>query len=223
MKLLHVKASARFERSLSRNLGNVFTTSLKEEIPTLEIIERDLAKQSPSFVTEEWIASAFANGERTDRQKDILSESDLYIDEIKQSDMIVISTPMYNYGMPAALKAWIDQIARVNETFSFDLARGDFPIEPTLSGKKLIVLSSSGEFGFEPGEIRESMNHLIPHIKTCAHYLGVDSDKDFYHIGIEYQEFGDERHEESQKKAYQRARSIARDRSLQFTPAETHC
>jgi len=219
MNLLHVKASARFNRSLSRNLGKTFIDSLNKQINTFSITERDLAKKPPPFVTEGWIASAFEKGGRTKQQEAILSKSDQYIAEIKQSDIIVISTPMYNYGMPATLKAWIDQIARVNETFSFDLSRGDFPIEPTLSGKTLVVLSSTGEFGFEPGEIRESMNHLVPHIKTCAHYLGVDVDHDFYHIGIEYQEFGDKRHKESIKSAKRRAQTLATDLTQQLIPA----
>ncbi len=50
---------------------------------------------------------------------------------------------MYNYGMPAALKAWFDQIIRINKTFTFDLARGDFPLEPIMSGKTLVLLTSS--------------------------------------------------------------------------------
>jgi len=52
------------------------------------------------------------------------------------SDVIIIATPMYNYGMPAALKAWFDQVIRVNETLSLDLVRGDWPLKPVLSGKR---------------------------------------------------------------------------------------
>lgn len=67
----------------------------------------------------------------------------------------------------------------------------------------LVLLTSSGEFGFAPGGIREGMNHLVPHVKTCSNYLGVDVDKDFYHVGIEYQEFGDARHNQSIKDAHE--------------------
>ncbi len=106
---------------------------------------------------------------------------------------------MYNYGMPSALKAWFDQIIRINKTFTFDLARGDEPLEPTLSGKHLVTLSSRGEFGFEPGGAREHRNHLDPHIRTCSKFLGVVED---HLIAIEYQEFGDERHKQSVEKAH---------------------
>ena len=81
---------------------------------------------------------------------------------------------MYNYGMPAALKSWFDNIIRIGKTFTFDLARGDYPLEPIMTGKTLVILSSRGEFGFEPGGVREGMNHLETHIRTCAPTLGLN-------------------------------------------------
>ncbi len=62
-----------------------------------------------------------------------LAYSDSAIAELVAADLIVLGTPMYNYGMPSALKAWVDQVIRVGRTFSFDLARGDWPLEPLLS------------------------------------------------------------------------------------------
>jgi len=112
---------------------------------------------------------------------------------------ILLSTPMYNYGMPAALKAWFDQVIRVNKTFTFDLSRGDFPLQPILSGKTMILVASCGEFGFHVGGVREKMNHLGPHIKVASQYLGI---KDYYEIRSEYQEFGDQRHKESLNNAH---------------------
>jgi len=123
--------------------------------------------------------------------------SDELITEVERADLIMLGTPMYNYGMPAALKAWFDQVIRINQTFSFDLARGDYPLAPILKEKTLVLLTSSGEFGFAPGGIREQENHLVPHIQTCSKYLGVDTSQDFHHISIEYQEFRDDRHQQS--------------------------
>ena len=68
-----------------------------------------------------------------------------------------------------------------------------------MSGKILVLISSSGEFGFEIGGIREKMNHLGPHIEVLGKYLGVE---DFYEIKSEYQEFGDERHAKSLEDAH---------------------
>jgi FMN-dependent NADH-azoreductase len=202
MKILSVQASAGMERSLTRKLAADFLDLLKMRLDQVEIEELDLVTSPPPFITPEWIAGAFSNTSLTEQQRMALVKSDEYISQIEAADCIVIGTPMYNYGMPAVLKAWFDQIARINKTFSFDLSRGDFPIEPVLSGKKMLVFTATGEFDFQKGGTREGVNHLVPHIKSCAHYLGVTNEKDFYHLGIEYQEFKDERHDRSKNAAF---------------------
>ncbi len=200
--LLHLNASARGERSLSRKLSSNFVKNWLEVRPNDEVIEREIGRNPPPPVSEQWIAAAFTRpDERSDQQRELLSLSDALIAEVERADIIVIGTPMYNYGMPSSLKAWFDQVIRINKTFSFDLARGDYPLEPILTGKSLVILSSSGEFGFTAGGARAHMNHLVPHIETCAFYLGISSNDDIHHIGIEYQEFQDDRHRESIKSA----------------------
>ena len=196
--LLRVDASARSTRSVTRELGDRFVEEWRSCRPGDRVIVRDVGTAPPPAVSEEWIAAAFAE-ERTDQQRQALALSDELIDEVEQADLIVLATPMYNYGMPAALKAWFDQVIRIGRTFSFDLARGDHPLEPTLSGKELVVLSSVGEFGFGPGGVNESAGHLIPHIKTASKYLGV-ADR-VRSIEVEYQEFKDERHAASRAAA----------------------
>jgi len=167
-----------------------------------KVIYRDLGLHPPEFISQEWIAAVFtADEKKTSEQKSLLALSETLIDEVDKADIIVLSSPMYNYGMPATLKAWFDQVIRINKTFTFDLARGDFPLEPMMSGKKLILITSSGEFGFEIGGIREKMNHLGPHFETLGKYLGID---EFYEIKSEYQEFSDKRHEKSLQHAYQK-------------------
>lgn len=200
--LLHINASARLQRSLSRMLSQQFIQEWKIYYPGNHVIYRDLGQNPPPAITESWIRAVSASVEnRTTSQKAEITLSDELIAELTQSDLIVLGTPMYNYGMPSTLKAWFDQVIRINKTFRFDLARGDFPLEPILHGKVLVLLTSCGEFGFAPGGIRERMNHLVPHIKTCAPYLGVDIERDFFHVGIEYQEFGDSRHQQSIQQA----------------------
>lgn len=205
--ILKLEASARTleneegkHRSLSRSLSEYFSECWRQCNSETVFTHRDVGAEPPGFVSQDWIAAAFTpETRRSAEQRALLALSDQLIDEVARADLILIATPMYNYGMPASLKAWFDQVVRVDKTFSFDLARGDFPLEPTLSGKTLVLLSSSGEFGFEPGGIRESMNHLGPHVHTVSRYLGVE---DFHEIRIEYQEFGDHRHRESVERAY---------------------
>ncbi|RED92219.1 FMN-dependent NADH-azoreductase [Marinoscillum furvescens] len=202
MKVLSIQSSASMDRSLTRQLSAQFIQSLAQKI-NFKLTTLDLVNDNPPFVTPEWIAGAFSRKRLTVTQKAALEKSDNYIQQVRHADLLIIGAPMYNYGMPAVLKAWIDQVARVNKTFSFDLSRGDEPIRPILSGKIAVVFTSSGEFDFQPGGSRSNHNHLVPHIKSCAHYLGVDTVKNFHQIGIEYQEFKDLRHEQSKARAFQ--------------------
>ena len=205
--ILHIDTSARRTdndihefNSISKTLAAHFMDKWMRSNTEDEVIYRDIGLNPPEYISQDWIAAVFTPDEsKTDEQRALLALSDTLIDEVDQADIIVISSPMYNYGMPAALKSWFDQVVRIGKTFTFDLARGDFPIEPIMSGKKLVLISSSGEFGFEIGGIREKMNHLGPHVKTASKYLGVEK---FYEIKSEYQEFSDERYENSLKDAY---------------------
>lgn len=204
--LLHIDTSARRTdnkiqkyNSISKTLAAAFVEQWMTVNHDDKVIYRDLGLNPPDFISQDWIAAAFTpDDKKTNEQKQLLTLSDTLINELEQAAIILISSPMYNYGMPAVLKAWVDQVVRIDKTFSFDLARGDYPLEPIMSGKTLVLISSCGEFGFEIGGIREKMNHLGPHIEVIGKYLGV---KDFYEIKSEYQEFGDERHEKSFKDA----------------------
>lgn len=211
--LLIIHSSARANRSLTRELAQIFEESWTASGGGT-VAHRDVGLNPPAIINEDWIAAAFTDPvELTDAQKETLAESDALIDEIKAADVLALCTPMYNYSMPASLKAWFDLIARVGVTFSFDLSRGDTPIEPILIGKKLVVLSSRGEFGFAPGGERAHLNGLDPAIAASAHYLGADARK-METIAIEYQEFGDKRFEESVATAQARAQQAARELAI---------
>ena len=212
--LLHIDASARKTtnsvpdyNSISKSVAATFIDQWRTNNPEDKIIHRDVGVNPPDFISQDWIAAVFTPDEaKTDEQKELLSLSDTLIDELDQADIIVMSSSMYNYGMPAALKAWFDQVIRIHKTFTFDLARGDFPLEPIMSGKTLVLITSSGEFGFEIGGIREKMNHLGPHVQTVSHYLGVET---FHEIKAEYQEFNDDRHRQSVASAHKTAAELA--------------
>lgn len=209
--LLRVDASAQLEeRSLTRKLTGIFTSAFVAADVEARVITRDVGADPVPNIDHRFIHAAFTPPEqREDWMNQRLALSDELIDEVANADVIILGAPMYNYGMPSTLKAWIDHISRIGRTFSFDLARGDFPIEPILSGKKLVVLSARGEFGFEPGGVRSSMNALDPGIAACAHYLGV-AREDIDTVTIEYQEFKDHRYIQSVTQAEQRTRELAK-------------
>ncbi|ODB33455.1 FMN-dependent NADH-azoreductase [Pseudoalteromonas sp. BMB] len=211
--ILYISSSARKysetssqHQSISRMLGEQFLTTFSSCTHEVEITHRDLSVKQPAFIDETFIAAAFAKGVLSEEQRLVLAESDEIIKEVTNADIIVIASPMYNYGMPAVLKAWFDLAIRVNKTFSFDLARGDKPLEPILSGKTLVLLASWGEFAFKKGESQYHLNHLSSHIEQLAPYLGAEA---FYEIASEYQEFGDDRHKHSKQRAIDEVRKLA--------------
>ncbi len=168
--ILHIDSSVRAAsndnpdyNSISKNIAIEFIKSWQEQHEIDHYVHRDVGINPPAFITQDWIGAVFTPQEkRTAYQHQLLAQSDELIEEVRQANLIIISTPMYNYGMPAQLKAWFDQVVRINKTFDFDLNRGDFPLQPLMSGKILVIVTSSGEFGFEKGGIRESYSHLSP-------------------------------------------------------------
>lgn len=205
--VLRIDASARLEGSLTRALADTFLDALSKVRGRYDLIRRDVGLEPPPAISATWMAAAFKpETARTVRETAALALSDRLICEVAQSDLLVLATPMYNYGAPAALKAWIDQVVRINKTFTFDLSRGDFPLAPILSGKTMVLLTACGEFGFEPGGVRAGQDHLEPHLLTVSKYLGV---KRLESVRIEYQEFGDPRHEQSIFEAHDAARLLA--------------
>lgn len=196
-RILRIDASARAGRSLSRKLGDRFIDEWIAREPDVQVALRDVGKTPPPILSEAWIAAVFT-AEMTAEQRELTRISDELIAEVAAADVIVFTTPMYNHGMPAALKAWFDQVVRIGRTFTFDLARGDRPLEPVLSGKTVVALTSWGEFGFGPGEVNEGGDHLVPHLRVASRYLGMS---EFHHVGVEFQEFGDQRHEASKAAA----------------------
>src|SRR5690606_4068073 len=119
-------------------------------------------------------------------------ESDALVDELLAADLIVIGVPMYNFGMPSTLKAWIDNIVRVGRTFGFDRSRAGEPYWPMLAdqGKRVVLLGSRGDYGYEPGERLAAINHAEAGVMDPLRYIGIEA---FERIAIEYDEFGDER------------------------------
>jgi FMN-dependent NADH-azoreductase len=206
--VLVINASARNERSISRAMSKAFVEHWQTKRPSDAIVYRDVGMNPPPMLSEAWMAAAFTpDDQQTPAHKQALAYSDEVIDELERTDLIVMAAPRYNYGMPATLKAWFDQVIRVRRTFSFDRNEKTWPLTPLLRGKTLVVLTASGEFDFHKGGIREHWNHLDPHIRTCAHYIGVAAE-DIYQVVVEYQEFGDERHEKSVADAHRQIQAL---------------
>ncbi len=134
--ILHIDASARREGSATRDLSNRIVNHLKAG----RIIRRDLASPLP-LLTEDWINANFTPADQRDAvQRDQLALSDELVNELQQSDIIVIGLPIYNFSVPAAFKAWIDLVARAGLTFSYS----ENGPKGLLDGKRAILAIASG-------------------------------------------------------------------------------
>ncbi|MCK1517069.1 NAD(P)H-dependent oxidoreductase [Bradyrhizobium sp. 190] len=197
MNLLRIDASARADRfprgSHTRRLTERFVRRWLHHRPNDLVIDRDVGQSPPRPVTEKWIGAAFTKPELRELwMNDALAESDALVDELIAADMIVAGVPMYNFGMPAQFKAYIDNVVRVGRTFGFDRARPDNPYSQLLAGmgKRLVILGSRGDYGYDPGGRLAHINHVEGAVRDVFGFLGVT---DFHSIAIEYDEFGDER------------------------------
>lgn len=152
---------------------------------------RDIGGNPPFPVTQAWIAAAFTRPDlRTPGMVAELAYSDALIDELEQSDIIIAGVPMYNFSVPSSMKAYIDMIVRVGRTFGFDRSRNENPYWPMLTGKRLVVLSSRGDYGYDPGNRLAHLNFVEPYLQTVFGFIGVT---EFDSFAVEYDEFSDHR------------------------------
>jgi len=167
--LLHIDSSPLYGRSVSRQLTGAFVTQWKSSHPDGTVVDRDLNATSIPLVTAEWVGAAYAPEEaRSPQQKEVLAISDALLAELGQADEYVIGVPMHNFGVPSVLKLWIDQIARVNRTFSY--ANGT--PKGLLTGKKATFIIATG--GVYDAQTRmASFNFVEPYLRSVFGFLGV--------------------------------------------------
>lgn len=168
--VLLVTASSRHDGSASRAAASRFASSLQAAHPGLRIIERDVAAHAPAPVTAAWATAIHTPAaSRTPAQHSLLAESDTFIAELKSADAVIIATPMYNFGVPSTLKAWVDAIARSGETFTYDPA---FGYQGLLTGKRaLVILSSAGDYA--PGTPAAAIDFATPYLRFMLQFIGV--------------------------------------------------
>ena len=167
--LLHLDASPRGARSQSRRLGGQFLADWRAARPNGRVIVRDIGREPPPFVTEAWVEGAFAPGDQQSAAaRDAMAVSNRYVDELLAADQLVITTPIYNLSIPAALKAWIDQIIRVGRTW----APGAGGFEGLAKNKRALIIVSSGS-DFRPGTPGGAFNHLEPYLRAVLGFIGI--------------------------------------------------
>lgn len=119
MKILRIDASGRHGGSISRELGDEVVQRLRTQQPDVQVQSRDLSEGLP-LLDEAWIAANMtAPEERTPAQQAKLALSDSLVAELVAADALVVTVPLYNFSVPAAMKAWIDLICRAGLSFSY--------------------------------------------------------------------------------------------------------
>lgn len=169
MKLLHIKVS-HSPNSSSRNVSNYLVDKIKSSNPGLTETVLDLSENPIPHLSAMTIQTFFTREEdRTDEQRLSVALSDKLVDILFDSDIVVISSPMWNLGLPSVLKAWFDHVTRAGRTFAFTK---DGHKVGLVKNKKVFAVVSSGSM-FSEGAFMAD-DQFSPYIKTALAYIGID-------------------------------------------------
>ncbi|MBT8102277.1 MAG: NAD(P)H-dependent oxidoreductase [Gammaproteobacteria bacterium] len=162
--VLEVNASGRIDNSASRALTRDLIAALDDRYGNVQTVRRDLAHGVP-FVDAEWIEANFTPDDaRTETHRKALALSDSLVAELRNADVLIIGTPVYNFSIPAALKAWIDMIARARMTFRYT----ENGPKGLLEGKKAYLIVATG--GVPVGS---DMDFATPYLKHALAFVGI--------------------------------------------------
>ena len=174
--LLQINSSIFSSGGHSSQLANEFVSTWHAKNADAQIIVRDLAQAPLPHLDAQRVTAFFTPAEaRTVEQQALVAESDALIDEIKQSEIIVIGLPMYNFGIPSTLKAYFDQIARAGITFRYT-EQGPVGM---LSNKKVYVFATRG--GMFAGTALDSQT---TYVRDFLNFLGISDVEFIYAEGL---------------------------------------
>ena len=166
--LLHLDSSARRTGSTSRQLGRDVVMGWCRRDPATTLTYRDLDAEPLGFVNDSWVSAAFTPPEQHDHVAAFsLARSEQLIAELEAADVLVIGAPMYNLGIPASLKAWIDQVVRVGRTFGYD---GPQPVG-LVRGKRAVVVATAG--GNAPRYEAAGMDFRTSYLRAILGFIGI--------------------------------------------------
>jgi len=141
LRVLRVDSSARMDGSVTRGIAGTLIERLTAAAGSIDLSVRDLAATPPALIDADWVDANFTDADqRTPAQRATLAESDALVAELAAADVLVIGVPIYNFGIPAALKAWVDMVARARLTFRYT-EQGP---EGLLRGKRAYLVVASG-------------------------------------------------------------------------------
>ena len=164
MKIYQIDSSARKNGSTSRALAKKILNKIKKKGD--EVIYRDLDDEMLFVTGLTESGMKIDEKDQTEHHKKMFELSDKLVSELKESDIIIISAPIYNYGPPATLKAWSDLVARIGETFRF---KPDGRREGLLKNKRAYLVITSGGT-----KLNSKEDFLTPWLKFILNFFGID-------------------------------------------------
>ncbi len=176
MRILQVNSSARREGSQSTLLASAIVAQLRANEPGAAVTVRDLAHTPHPELDEAALQALFTPAEKhTQEQAARVAQDDTLIAEIQAADIVVLGVPMYNFGVPAQLKNWIDAVTRAKVTFRYT-ASGP---EGLLRGKKVYVaLTRGGKYRNTPADTQ------VPYLRMVLGFLGMTDVQFVYAEGL---------------------------------------
>jgi FMN-dependent NADH-azoreductase len=176
MTLLQINASIFSNHGQSTRLADEFVAAWRASNPDAKVIVRNLAEETvPHLDAERFGAFLAKPGERSVEQQAVVEYSDALIDELKRADVLVLGLPMYNFGVPSTLKAYIDHIARAGATFKYT-EKGPVGL---LTGKKAYVFATRG--GLYAGT---PLDTQTAYVRDMLRFLGIDDVEFIYAEGL---------------------------------------
>lgn len=163
--LLRIDSSAAGDNSKSRQLANEFVEKWLAKNPEGKVVSRDVTSNPLPHFTGETLDALFTpEADRNAAQQAIVAIGDELIEELEAADLVIVSAPMYNFGIPSTLKSYFDYIARAGRTFQYTETG---PVG--LVNKDAYVFAASGSFS-----AGSSMDHQVPHIQTFLGFIGLN-------------------------------------------------
>lgn len=165
LNVLLVNASSRLKDSVTRNLTESLLDQLKKHHGVNKLTVRDVAALPLPTINERWIEANFTRPENRDEaHRSILAQSDALVDELKEADVIILGAPVYNFSVPASLKAWVDLVARAGLTFKYT---DNGPVG-LLEGKQAFVVVASGGT-----PIGSEIDFASPYLRHVLSFIGI--------------------------------------------------
>lgn len=176
MNVLHINASLRQEGSTSREMSGLFINKLKTKQP-INIETLDLAKEPIPHINQEYAKAMYLPfDQHTEKEKEILTLSNTLVDQLLRTDLVVLGTPMYNFGIPSVLKSYIDHISRSGRTFIVP----ETGFHGQLKHLTMVIINSRG--GAYVTEATAAMDFVKPYLESICGFLGIES---IHYVSIE--------------------------------------